>query len=63
MVARFRAWGIDDERTAMANDWSCIRRLTGFFALVTFLGLGGCCASGPQRIFQTAYSAIGAQIK
>jgi hypothetical protein len=40
-----------------------IMRLTGFLALLALIGLGGCSASGPEPSFQTAYSAVGAQLK
>ena len=38
-------------------------RLTGFLALLALIGLGGCSASGPDPALETAYSAIGAQLK
>jgi hypothetical protein len=38
-------------------------RLTGFLAVLALIGLGGCTASGPEPPLQTAYSAIGAQVK
>jgi hypothetical protein len=33
------------------------------FALLAFVSVGGCSASGPDTAFETAYSAIGAQVK
>jgi hypothetical protein len=40
-----------------------IMRLTGFLALLVLIGVGGCSASGPDPAFETAYSAVGAQVK
>jgi len=40
-----------------------IMRLTGFLALLALVCVGGCSASGPEPPFETAYSAIGAQVK
>jgi hypothetical protein len=40
-----------------------IMRLTGFLALLALIGLGGCSASGRDPALETAYSAIGAQLK
>jgi hypothetical protein len=34
-----------------------------FLALLALIGVGGCSASGPEPSFETAYSAIGAQVK
>jgi hypothetical protein len=38
-------------------------RLTGFLALLALIGVGGCSASGRDPALETAYSAIGAQLK
>ena len=38
-------------------------RLTGFLALLAIGCVAGCSASGPEPSFETAYSAIGAQVK
>jgi hypothetical protein len=38
-------------------------RLLCFLALLALMGVGGCSASGPEPWFETAYSAIGAQVK
>jgi hypothetical protein len=46
----------------MADDLRIIR-LIRLLARLAFVGVGGCCASGPELAFQTAYSAVGAQIK
>jgi hypothetical protein len=43
----------------MAN---CRRTLCRLLGLLALLGVGGCSASGPAT-FETAYSAIGAQVK
>jgi hypothetical protein len=40
-----------------------IIRLTGFLALLALVCVGGCSASGRERAYQTAYSAVGAQVK
>ncbi len=32
-------------------------------ALLALIGVGGCSASGPEPSFETAYSAVGAQVK
>ena len=40
-----------------------IFHLICLFALLALVGLGGCSASGAAPTFQTAYSAIGAQVK
>jgi hypothetical protein len=40
-----------------------IMRLTGFLALLALIGLGGCSASRPAPPFETAYSAVGAEVK
>jgi hypothetical protein len=32
-------------------------------AVLALIGVGGCSASGPEPAFDTAYSAIGAQVK
>jgi len=34
-----------------------------FLAMLALMGVGGCTASGPEPPFETAYSAIGAQVK
>jgi hypothetical protein len=39
------------------------RTLCRLLAMLALIGLGGCAASGPQPPFETAYSAIGAQVK
>jgi hypothetical protein len=38
-------------------------RLTGFLAALVLIGAGGCSASGPDPAFETAYSAVGVQVK
>jgi hypothetical protein len=37
--------------------------ISRFLALLALIGVGGCSASGPEASFETAYSAIGAQVK
>jgi hypothetical protein len=44
----------------MPNYCSTICR---FFALLALIGIGGCSASGAEPPFETAYSAIGVQVK
>ena len=44
----------------MARYRRTICRLLALFALVY---VGGCSASGPERAYQTAYSAVGVQVK
>jgi hypothetical protein len=39
------------------------RMIWAFLALLALGGLGGCSASSAVPAFQTAYSAVGAQIK
>ena len=39
------------------------RMICRFLALFALLGVVGCSASGPEPPFETAYSAIGAQVK
>jgi hypothetical protein len=39
------------------------RMIWAFLALLALGGLGGCSASSAAPGFQTAYSAVGAQIK
>jgi hypothetical protein len=39
------------------------KRLTGFLALLALIGVDGCSASSPEPSFETAYSAVGAQVK
>jgi type IV secretory pathway VirB2 component (pilin) len=34
-----------------------------FLAVLAIIAVGGCSASGPKASFETAYSAIGAQVK
>ena len=46
----------------MADDRRIVRLLR-LLALLALVGVGGCSASGPDPAFQTAYSAIGAQVK
>jgi hypothetical protein len=46
----------------MADDRRLVR-LLWLLALIGLIGVGGCCPSGPEPAFQTAYSAVGAQIK
>jgi hypothetical protein len=44
--------------------WAGLRRLCRFLALLVLAGAGvGCSASGPEPALETAYSAIGAQVK
>jgi hypothetical protein len=45
---------------AMVNYQQSICRL---LALLVLVGVGGCSASGSEPQFETAYSAIGAQLK
>jgi hypothetical protein len=44
-------------------DYRQIIRLIRFLALLGLIGVGGCSARGPEPAFQTAYSAIGTQLK
>jgi hypothetical protein len=37
--------------------------LAAFLALLALIGVGGCSRSGTETAFETAYSAIGAQVK
>jgi hypothetical protein len=39
------------------------RTLCRLLALLALIGVGGCSASGPEPPFETAYSAVGAQVK
>ena len=39
------------------------RLICGLLALLALVGVGGCSASGPEPSFETAYSAVGAQVK
>jgi hypothetical protein len=39
------------------------RMIWAFLALLALGGLGGCPASSAAPAFQTAYSAVGAQVK
>jgi hypothetical protein len=43
--------------------WAGLRRFSRFLALLAFVGVGGCSASGPETAFETAYSAMGPQVK
>ena len=43
--------------------WAGLRRLCRFLALIALAGAGGCSASGPEPSLETAYSAMGAQVK
>jgi hypothetical protein len=45
---------------AMAN---YRRAMSWFLTVLALASVGGCEASGPQIPFETAYSAIGAQVK
>ena len=38
-------------------------RLLCFLALLALVGGGGCSTSGPEPPFETAYSAVGSQVK
>jgi hypothetical protein len=40
-----------------------LRRVCCFVALLALVCVGGCSASGPQPSPETAYSAVGAQVK
>ena len=40
-----------------------IMRLTGFLALLAIVCVAGCSASRPETALETAYSAVGAQVK
>jgi hypothetical protein len=40
-----------------------LRRFGRFIALLAVVGVGGCSASGPETAFETAYSAMGSQVK
>jgi hypothetical protein len=44
-------------------DYRQIIRLIRFLALLGLIGVGGCSARGLEPAFQTAYSAIGTQLK
>jgi hypothetical protein len=37
--------------------------ISRFLAVVSLVDIGGCSASGPEPAFETAYSAVGAQVK
>jgi hypothetical protein len=39
------------------------RTICGCLALAALAGVAGCVASGPEPPFETAYSAVGAQVK
>jgi hypothetical protein len=39
------------------------RAICVLLAMLALIGLGGCSASGPEPSFETAYSAVGAQVK
>jgi hypothetical protein len=44
----------------MASYWRTLCRL---LALLLVVGVSGCSASGPEPTLDTAYSAVGAQVK
>jgi hypothetical protein len=62
IVTKFSRNELQKRRVAMADNRR-IMRLTGFLAVLALIGVGGCSASGPEPPFETAYSAVGAQIK
>jgi hypothetical protein len=39
------------------------RTLCRLFGILALVGLGACSATAPQSSFETAYSAIGTQVK
>jgi len=39
------------------------RAICVLLALLALIGVGGCSASGPEPPLETAYSAIGTQVK
>jgi hypothetical protein len=39
------------------------RMICRFLALLALVSVGGCSASGPEPALQTAYSAVGEQVK
>jgi hypothetical protein len=43
--------------------WAGLRRFSCFLALLAFVGVDGCSVSGPEPAFESAYSAMGAQVK
>jgi hypothetical protein len=43
--------------------WSGLRRMGRFLALLAFVGVAGCSASAPETAVETAYSAMGSQVK
>jgi hypothetical protein len=51
----------DDIGTRLEKSSS--RLLCFLVILRALIGVGGCSASGPEPSFETAYSAIGAQVK
>jgi hypothetical protein len=55
-----RGGGLSPVGVAMAHYWRMISR---FLAVVALVDIGGCSASGPEPAFETAYSAVGAQVK
>jgi hypothetical protein len=40
-----------------------VAKVSCFLALLAVVGVGGCSVSGPEPAFETAYSAMGAQVK
>jgi hypothetical protein len=55
IVAASSRWGL--------RIWGNLRRLCRFLAVLAFVGLSGCSASGPETALETAYSAVGGQVK
>ena len=44
-------------------DWPTISEHLVILVLLTLLGVSGCCPPWLEAPFQTAYSAVGAQVK
>ena len=49
--------------TVVVRMWAGSRRLCRFLAVLAIVGVSGCSASGPETALETAYSAVGAQVK
>jgi len=61
-VAKMVAWS----PRLRARSCGCARDCEGFsvsLAVLALIGVGGCSASGLEPSFETAYSAVGAQVK
>jgi hypothetical protein len=56
-------YGATSVRRASLVDVGGVRRICSFITPLAFVGVGGCSVSGPETALETAYSAVGAQVK